>query len=93
MKPPLENNPIRHIQKIKTQMRQIIAQLRQDVGLVTDPKARALFANSAEVLTGLVQSFDDYEKVGQLSAWHPSPNGKMVIAGGKDKRRTAFHPR
>jgi len=42
MKPPLENNPIRHIQKIKTQMRQIIAQLRQDVGLVTDPKARAL---------------------------------------------------
>jgi hypothetical protein len=43
-------------------MRQLIEHLRGDVGKVTEPKAQALFETSAEVLTGLVKAFDDYEK-------------------------------
>ena len=39
MKPPSENNPIHHTQKIKVQMRQIIDHLREDIGKVTEPKA------------------------------------------------------
>jgi hypothetical protein len=62
MKPPSENNPIHHTQKIKAQMRQLIEHLREDVGKVTEPKAQALFETSAEVLTGLVKAFDDYDK-------------------------------
>ena len=63
-----ENNPIHHTQKIKVQMRQLIDHLREDVGKVTEPKAQALFETSAEVLTGLVKAFDDYEKKNE-AAW------------------------
>ena len=68
MNPPLENNPIRHTHKIKAQMRQIIKHLREDVGKVTEAKAQALFETSAEVLTGLVKAFNDYEKKSE-TAW------------------------
>ena len=68
MKPSSENNPIHHTQKIKVQMRQLIEHLREDVGKVTEPKAQALFETSAEVLTGLVKAFDDYEKKNE-AAW------------------------
>jgi len=67
-----ENNPIHHTQKIKGQMRQLIDHLRGDVGKVTEPKAQALFENSAEVLTGLVKAFDDYEKKNE-AAWRSEP--------------------
>jgi hypothetical protein len=68
MNTPLENNPIRHTHKIKAQMRQLINHLREDVGKVTEAKAQALFETSAEVLTGLVKAFDDYEKKNE-AAW------------------------
>ena len=53
-------------------MRQIIKHLREDVGKVTEAKAQALFETSAEVLTGLVQAFDDYEKKTER-AWRTAP--------------------
>ena len=73
MKPYSKNNPIRHTQKIKAKMRQLIDHLREDVGKVTEPKARALFETSAEVLTGLVKAFDDYEKRGE-ETWRTEPS-------------------
>jgi len=72
MKSPSENNPTHHTQKIKVQMRQLIDHLREDVGKVTDPKAQALFETSAEVATGLVKAFDDYEKKRE-EAWRTEP--------------------
>ena len=63
-----ENDPIHHTQKLKTQMRQLIDHLREDVEKVTEPKAQALFETSAEVLGGLVKAFDDYEKKTE-TAW------------------------
>jgi hypothetical protein len=68
-----ENNPIHHTQKIKVQMRQLIDHLREDAGKVAEPKAQALFETSAEVLTGLVKAFDDYENKNE-AAWSPRLN-------------------
>jgi hypothetical protein len=62
MKLSSKNTLIHHTQKIKARMGQLIEHLREDVGKVAEPKAQALFETSAEVLTGLVKAFDDYEK-------------------------------
>jgi hypothetical protein len=80
MKPSSENNPIHHTQKIKAQMRQLIEHLREDVGKVTEPKAQALFETSAEVLTGLVKAFDDYEKKSE-AAWRTEPLASRLKKG------------
>jgi hypothetical protein len=53
-------------------MRQLIEYLREDVGKVIEPKAQALFETSAEVLTGLVKAFGDYEKKSE-EAWRTEP--------------------
>jgi len=53
-------------------MRQLIKHWREDVGEITEPSAQALFGTSAEVLTGLVKGFDDYENKRQ-DAWRTEP--------------------
>jgi hypothetical protein len=63
-----QNTPFHHTQKLKVQMRELIAHLRDDVGKVTEAKAQAMFETSAEVITGLVKAFDDYEKKNE-EAW------------------------
>lgn len=65
---PPENHPFHRTQKRKAQLRQLIVHLRRDVGQVTEPKVQALFETSAEVLTGLVKAFDDYEQQRE-TAW------------------------
>jgi hypothetical protein len=72
MNPSSETNPIHHTQKIKAQLGKLINHLREDVGKVTEPKAQALFETSAEVLTGLVKAFDDYETKSE-EAWRTAP--------------------
>ena len=80
MKPSFENNPVHHTQKIKARMRQLIGHLREDVGKITEPKAQALFETSAEVLTGLVKAFDDYEKKSE-AAWRTEPLASRLKKG------------
>ena len=53
-------------------MLQLIEHLREDVGKVAEPKAQALFETSAEVLSGLVKAFNDYEKKSE-AAWRTEP--------------------
>jgi hypothetical protein len=72
MKLSSKNNPIHHTQKIKARMGQLIEHRCEDVGKVTEPKAQALFEASAEVLTGLVKAFNDYEKESEV-AWRTEP--------------------
>ena len=72
MKPTTEQDPVHHTQKIKAQMGLLIGHLREDIGRVAEPKARALFETTAEVLTGLVRAFDDYERQGE-EAWRTGP--------------------
>jgi hypothetical protein len=77
---PLENNPIRHVQKIKAQMHQIINQIREDVGTVTEANAQVIFKTSAEVLGGLVKTYDEYEEKSQ-KAWRT----KLMASIPKEK--------
>ena len=86
MKPHSRKNPIHHTQKIKARMRQLIEHLRDDVGKVAEPKAQALFETSAEVLTGLLKAFDDYEHKSER-AWRTAPTPS------RPKERTAHASR
>jgi hypothetical protein len=72
MKNSSENNPVHHTQKIKVRMLRLIDHLRKDGGKIREPKAQALFETSAEVLTGLVKAFKDYERKGE-EAWRTEP--------------------
>ena len=81
MKLSSKNNPIHHTQKIKARMGQLIEHLREDVGKVTEPKAQALFETSAEVLTGLVKAFNDYDNKSE-AAW------RTEFTASRPKERT-----
>lgn len=63
-----QSDPTEHTQKIKTEFQKLTDHLREDVRKVDDPKAKALFETSAEVLNGLIKAFSDYEK-GEEEAW------------------------
>ena len=86
MKLSSRNNPIHHKQKTKTRMRQLIEHLREDVGRVTERKVRALFETSAEVLTGLVKAFEDYDRKSE-AAWRTEPTPS------RPKARTTYAAR
>ena len=86
MKPVLDSNPIHHTQKIKAQMSRLIVHLREDIKKVAEAKCLALFETSAEVLTGLVKAFDDYEKKSE-AAW------RIVPITALPKRRTSHASR
>ena len=86
MKLSSKTNPIHHTQKIKARMRQLIEHLRTDIGKVKEPKAQALFETSAEVLTGLVKAFDDYEKKSE-AAW------RTELTASRPKERTTHASR
>ena len=64
--------PFYHTQTLKPQRRQLIGYLGKDAGRVTEPKAQAPFETSAEVLTGLVKVFADYEQTGEQT-WRTDP--------------------
>ena len=72
MNPSTEDSPVQRTQRIKAEMHQLIERLRKDIGSITEPKAQALFETSAEVLTGLVKAFNDYEMKCE-DAWRPEP--------------------
>jgi hypothetical protein len=40
---------------------------REDIGKISEPQAQALFETTAEVCTGLIKAYDDYEK--KAPAW------------------------
>jgi hypothetical protein len=86
MKQSSKNNPIHHTQKLKARMRQLIDHLREDVGKVTEPKAQALFETSAEVLTGLVKAFGDYENKSE-KAWRTAPTSRPKERPANASRR------
>jgi hypothetical protein len=47
-------------------------QLRADVDKVDDPRLKALFEESAEVLGALAQTFEDYQRRSE-PAWETAP--------------------
>jgi hypothetical protein len=63
-----ENDPRHHTANIKRMLEDTARHVREDVKKVDDPKARALFETSAEVLDGLRKAYDDFEKKNE-PAW------------------------
>ena len=63
----MEDDPRRHTGKIKNELSGLIDHLREDERKVSDPKAKALFEKTEEVLSGLKKAYDDYES--KTPAW------------------------
>lgn len=61
-----------HTQEMQKRLNDTITHLRQDIDEVEEPKLRAMFETSAEVLEGLVKAFQDYEQKNE-SAWRDEP--------------------
>lgn len=62
------SDPRRHTMKTRTRLTELAEHLREDVGKVDEPRAKALFETAAEVLLGLEKAFADYE-AGEEEAW------------------------
>lgn len=68
MKTENSSDPRVHTANIKGKFADLIDHLRADIPKIEDPKAKALFEVSAEVITGLQKAFSDYEKKNE-PAW------------------------
>ncbi len=53
---------------MKSRLRADVEHLRRDIERVDDPKLRAMFETSAEVLLGLIKAYDHYD-AGSEPAW------------------------
>jgi hypothetical protein len=63
-----ENDPRHHTANIKRMLDDTAQHAREDVEKVQDPKAKALFETTAEVLGGLRKAYDDFERKNE-GAW------------------------
>jgi len=68
MKTTTSRDPLEHTANTKEEFIKLSEHLREDVDKVDDPRAKALFEVSAEVIDGLQKAFNDYEKKNE-SAW------------------------
>lgn len=57
-----------HSENIRNSIQELVDDLRESIEQVDDPKAKALFETSAEVLVGLRTAFSHYEE-GKEEAW------------------------
>ena len=57
-----EDDPRRHTIKLKGMLHEVVQHAREDVDKVDDPRAKALFETTAEVLTGLVNAYEHFER-------------------------------
>ena len=63
-----ESDSRHHTNKLKTMLLETVKHAREDVQKIEEPKARALFEVTAEVLEGLTKAFRDYEEKSE-PAW------------------------
>jgi hypothetical protein len=61
-------DPRQNTKEMEQRFHATIADLREDIKFMHDPRARALFETAAEVLGGLEKAFHDYDKKDEL-AW------------------------
>lgn len=63
-----DRDPRHHTQKMQQRLQETMDHLRDDIEKVDEPKLKAMFETSAEVLGGLKKAFSDYEQKNE-SAW------------------------
>lgn len=61
-------DPRHHVQKMQKALTDVKAHLREDIEKVDEPKLKAMFETSAEVLGGLIKAFGDYQAKNE-TAW------------------------
>lgn len=57
-----------HTTNLRSEMQTLIDHLRRDIEIVDEPRAKAIFETSAEVLLGLIKTLRDYDE-GQETAF------------------------
>lgn len=68
MAQPFESSPVHHTHQVKERLQSLMDHLREEVANIDEPQAKALFETTAEVLGGLHQAFEDYERKNE-AAW------------------------
>jgi hypothetical protein len=63
-----DQDPRRHVHKMAKALADVQTHMREDIDKIDDPKFKAMFETSAEVLGGLIKAFDDYERKNE-AAW------------------------
>ena len=63
-----ESDPRHHTANIKLMLDELINHAQEDVPKVQDPRAKALFETTAEVLIGLRTAYDHFEQARE-PAW------------------------
>jgi ferric iron reductase protein FhuF len=66
-----DRNPQHHVEKMKNRLQETVTHMREDIKKVDEPQFKAMFETSAEVLSGLIKAFGDYEKKNE-AAWRKS---------------------
>jgi hypothetical protein len=61
-------DPREHTKVMEQRFKETVTALRDDIKLLNDPRAKALFETAAEVIGGLEKAFHDYDKRDEL-AW------------------------
>jgi hypothetical protein len=56
-----ENDPRRHTAHLREMLQGVVTHAREDITKISEPKGQALFETTAEVCTGLIKAFDDYD--------------------------------
>ena len=62
-----ETDPRHHSAHLQEMLQGVVTQAREDITKVSEPKAQALFETTAEVCTGLIRAFKDYDM--RAPAW------------------------
>lgn len=58
---PKQVDPHHHVRKVAGQLQELIDHLRSDIEKIDEPRCKAMFETSAEVLGGLKKALHDYE--------------------------------
>jgi hypothetical protein len=64
----VDTDPVFHTRKMRQRLGDVLQHMREDIDKVDDPRFKAMFETSAEVLGGLMKAFSDYEQKNE-SAW------------------------
>jgi len=60
--PPYPNtDPRHHTAYLREMLEGVVTHAREDIMKISEPKAQALFETTAEVCTGLIKAFNDYD--------------------------------
>jgi hypothetical protein len=64
-----EQDPRWRAERIRRQLQETMKDLRHDIEQVEDPRLKAIMETSAEVIAGLLKTFQEYARKSE-SAWH-----------------------